>query len=152
MAYDPDPNATYDPVTGTVVPTVWLDLLNANFAEIGAAWTSYTPTWAGSGSAPDIGNGTIAGAYKLLGKLLFVRIRVVMGSSTTYGSGTYFFTLPASLTGASGVEQTMSGKAYDSSLGANHPLVGFVQPASPSNTVAVDRYTVDEPVAGLVYA
>lgn len=125
LAYDPDPQATHNPATGVVVPANWLDLLNANFAEIGAAWTSYTPTWTASGTAPALGNGTLAGAYKLLGKLLIVRIRWVAGSTTTFGTGSYFFALPGGVSAKSGIEQTLIGKGVDVSTGFNYVLAGF---------------------------
>jgi hypothetical protein len=43
-----------------------------------------------------IGNGTITGAYKIIGKTCFVRARVLMGSSTTYGTGAWYISLPVS--------------------------------------------------------
>jgi len=126
LAYDADPDATHNPATGVVVPASLLDLYNANLAEIGAAWTSYTPTWTASGTAPAIGNGVLAGAYKKLGKLLFVRVRWVAGSTTTFGTGQYFFALPAGVSSVGGVEQPLVGKGFDSSSGLNYVLAGFV--------------------------
>src|SRR3990167_55478 len=57
-------------------------------------WTAYTPTWTSSGTAPSLGNGTASGAYCQLGKLFLASFSVVAGSTTTFGSGTYFFALP----------------------------------------------------------
>jgi hypothetical protein len=57
--------------------------------------TSYTPTWTGSVSNPAIGNGTITGKWTRRGNLARVDIHVVMGSTTTYGSGIWEFTLPS---------------------------------------------------------
>lgn len=59
-----------------------------------AAWTTYTPTWTGSGGNPAIGNGTLTGRYCQVGKLVTASIRVVMGSTTTFGSGDYRWGLP----------------------------------------------------------
>ena len=58
------------------------------------AWVSYTPTWTGASTNPVIGNGTLAGYYKQVGKTVYCRIEVVMGSTTTYGSGAYSWALP----------------------------------------------------------
>lgn len=58
------------------------------------AWASWTPTWTGTGSNPAIGNGTIAAAYAQIGKTVHFRIKITMGSTTTYGSGSYRFSLP----------------------------------------------------------
>ncbi|HVV37578.1 MAG TPA: hypothetical protein VHC63_13295 [Acidimicrobiales bacterium] len=125
MAYDANPAATHDPTTGVVVPTAWLDLINSNFAEIGSAWTAYTPTWSTSGTAPSLGNGTLSGAYKKLGKTLYVRVRWVAGSTTTFGTGSYFFDLPPGVTTVGSV-QALSAKGYDASTGNNYVLSAFV--------------------------
>ena len=58
------------------------------------AWTTYTPTWTTDGTAPSIGNGTLTGRYKAIGKTVAFNIRVVMGTTTTYGSGNWQFGLP----------------------------------------------------------
>jgi hypothetical protein len=67
------------------------------------AWTAYTPTWTADGTAPAIGNGTLTGRYKQQGKTVFWSLRVVMGSTTTYGSGTWHFGLPVSAQATNGV-------------------------------------------------
>ncbi|MGA4942135.1 hypothetical protein [Streptomyces cinereoruber] len=61
------------------------------------AWTSYTPSWTASGSAPAIGNGVLKGRYKRLGKRVEVVIFQKMGVTTTFGTGTYSWSLPAGL-------------------------------------------------------
>ena len=58
------------------------------------AWTTYTPTWAASGTAPAIGNGFIGGWYKRIGQVVHFRIRVNPGTTTTFGTGTWSFTVP----------------------------------------------------------
>lgn len=58
------------------------------------AWTSYVPAWTGATTNPVIGNGTIVGAYRQVGKTVNFRIVITMGASTTYGSGIYSVTLP----------------------------------------------------------
>lgn len=57
-------------------------------------WTTYTPTWTGSGSNPAIGNGSLTGEYRQLGKSVLVNINLTVGSTTTFGSGTYSYSLP----------------------------------------------------------
>lgn len=61
---------------------------------ITGAYTAYTPVWSSSGTAPAIGNGTITGAYTQIGKRVEVRIYVTFGSTTTFGSGNFYFSLP----------------------------------------------------------
>lgn len=59
------------------------------------AWQTYTPVWTGSTTNPAIGNGTLSGRYRLLGaKHLDVRINIIFGTTTTYGSGSYAVSLP----------------------------------------------------------
>lgn len=58
------------------------------------AWTSYTPAWTATTTNPVLNNGTIVSAYSQIGKVVNFRIRLVMGSTTTFGSGTYTFSLP----------------------------------------------------------
>lgn len=124
--YDENPNATHNPSAGVVVPVSLLDLYNSNFASIGEAWISYTPTWTASGTAPAIGNGTLTGSYKKLGKLLFLKVRWIAGSTTTFGTGQYFFALPGGVTAGIGTEQALVGKGFDASTGFNYVLAGFI--------------------------
>jgi len=60
----------------------------------GLVWTVYTPIWTASVTNPSIGNGTIVGRYKQIGKTTFVSMKLTMGSSTTFGSGNWHVTLP----------------------------------------------------------
>lgn len=65
-----------------------------NMKAIGDPWTAYTPQWIGATTNPVIGNGSITGAYMQAGKFVNFRIRIVMGTTTTYGAGAYTFGLP----------------------------------------------------------
>lgn len=77
-------------------------------------WTDYTPTWAGSGAAPAIGNGSLTGRYKELdGTTLAVHVRLLWGSTTTAGSTGWTFSLPAGYTGAAR-RQLLEDRALDS--------------------------------------
>ena len=57
-------------------------------------WTNYTPTWTATTTDPVLGNGTLAGRYSKIGKTVIGDIILVMGSTTTYGSGVWSFSLP----------------------------------------------------------
>jgi hypothetical protein len=82
-------------------------------------WQSYSPSW--TGGAPAIGNGTIVGKYSQVGKTVFYRIIVTMGSTTTYGAGTWAFSLPVTSTeGTTGFPPTGTYAAYDNSAGNNY--------------------------------
>ena len=71
------------------------------------SWTSYTPTWAGSSTSPVIGDGSISASYTVIGDTCKVRLVTTMGSTTTYGSGYWTFTLPL----------TAAGTGFDNGMG-----------------------------------
>lgn len=75
------------------IPYIW-DGTNANKLPFWVDWTSYTPTWTSSGTAPSLGNGTITGRYMRIGNLVTVQLNLTMGSTTTFGTGVYFFSIP----------------------------------------------------------
>lgn len=112
MAYDADPSATHNPAAGGTPTAAWGDIINANFAAIGGAWTAFTPSWTGSGSNPSIGNGVLTGKYVQLGKTLHFRVYLQYGSTSTAGSGTWRFGLPNSLSGAT-TQQICSAFVFD---------------------------------------
>ena len=70
----------------------------------GTAWTSYTPSWTASGTAPAIGNGTLSGAYQQFGKTVHFKIAMQTGSTTTYGTNSYRWTLPVAMAAPSTIE------------------------------------------------
>jgi hypothetical protein len=71
------------------------NVTNAKLASAAAAWTAFTPTWTNTTTNPVIGNGSIAGYYSQIGRVVNFRVTIVCGSTTTYGTGTnYFFTYP----------------------------------------------------------
>jgi hypothetical protein len=78
-------------VSATTLSTI---TFNLSGSQIESAWTSYTPVWTASGTNPVIGNGTIEGYYKLIGKTCFVRGNIAMGSTTTFGSGEWYVSMP----------------------------------------------------------
>lgn len=59
-----------------------------------SGWVAYTPSWMASTTNPTIGNGSILGRYQKLGRTVIYDVTVSAGSTTTFGSGTYSFSLP----------------------------------------------------------
>lgn len=94
---------TFAPRTWVVGEVVGAATMNQEirdqFNSMFAAWTTYTPTWTSS-TAPSLGNGTLVGRYMKIGRTVFVVIHLTTGSTTTYGSGSYNWSLP--FTAASG--------------------------------------------------
>jgi hypothetical protein len=107
------------------VPTA--AILNAhirdNLAAIGDPWTEYTPTWAASSTNPSLGNGTLSGHYIKAGRLVVFRVRLLFGSTTTAGNGTYTFTLPTAAS-TPGHDAMGHGMARDDSAVAMMPVFG----------------------------
>lgn len=66
--------------------------IDTSIASTLGAWTSYTPTWSGGISA--IGNAVVNARWAQIGKTVFCRIKVTMGSTTTFATGTITWTLP----------------------------------------------------------
>ena len=77
--------------------------------------SAYTPTWTGSTTNPAIGNGTIVGRYMRHGKRVTATISITAGSTTTYGSGYWIFTLP--FTADTTVSPIGAAQVLDSSTG-----------------------------------
>jgi len=69
-------------------------LTAATLNTIGAAWETWTPVWTASTTNPVIGNGTISGSYCRFNKTVIAEGAIIMGSTTTYGTGTYRISLP----------------------------------------------------------
>ena len=79
---------------GAAVTAFDTDNSGATSNEIDGYQHTYTPTWTGSGSNPAIGDGTITASYQRHGRTVALQINVTMGSTTTFGTGTWAFSLP----------------------------------------------------------
>lgn len=79
------------------------------------AWAAYTPVWSSGTTQPVLNNGTLTGRFFQAGKLVFVRISLLMGSTTTFGTGLYFLSLPVApqlngLLGAYAIDASASAR------------------------------------------
>jgi hypothetical protein len=91
------------------------------------ALTSFSPSLA----TGTIGNGTLSGWYQEAGKKMFVRYRLVRGSTTSFASG-LAFTIPNSRTSAAGSNQRINGLATDVSTGGVWDASGWISPSVTS--------------------
>lgn len=91
--------------------TQWITL-----ATVPGAWPTFTPTWTATTVNPSVGNGTLIGAYSLVGKTCDVHIDLIMGSSTNYGSGNWQFALPFTAVSGKG---SRVGHAHALGTGSN---------------------------------
>lgn len=68
---------------------------NTSGNEIDIPRYVYTPTWAGSGGTPDIGNGSIGGSVVRRGVMVYVNMFLLPGSSTAFNTSTsWTFSVP----------------------------------------------------------
>lgn len=97
--------------------------VKALWTGLQAAWDTYTPTRrdGAGGSALTIGNGTITGSYREVGKTVDAVIVMTVGSSTGTGSTVWTFELPVAP--ASSDKVIGVGSYYDASAGINVPVV-----------------------------
>lgn len=83
-----------DLVPGVAPPGTDFTTILAAIGGLTDAWSSYTPTWTAAGTAVALGNGVLTGKYLRSGKFVAVRIVLVPGTTTTFGTSAYRFALP----------------------------------------------------------
>lgn len=110
--------------TQKINKTFWDNEVYNRWVELYGSWTSYTPTWTGATTNPVLGNGTLDGGYRAIGKTIAIRIRLVIGSTTTLGSGLWSFSLPSGL--APAAVQTLGGFASNSSGSSRYALGAYL--------------------------
>jgi hypothetical protein len=79
---------------------------------------AFTPTWAAASVNPALGNGTLVGKYIRDGKTVTITYTLVAGSTTTFGTGQYTFSLPSHLPAAATYDWYGAARAVDSSAGS----------------------------------
>jgi cytoskeletal protein CcmA (bactofilin family) len=97
--------------TGSIMTTGSLNVTGSiimNGSSFDTSWTPYTPVWTAASVNPAIGNGTIEGYYKLVGKTCFVRGNIAMGTTTTFGSGEWYVSMPFTASHADAILMTVT--------------------------------------------
>lgn len=97
-------------------------------------WTPFTPTWTATTTNPSIGDGTLSGRYSDAGKTVFSYLNIVMGSTTTYGSGNYRFGLPKTAR-VMGTNHGLSGWTQASDVSAGQKFACFPRLVASSTEV-----------------
>lgn len=100
-------------------------LANAVDVLNGGAWTAYTPDWINSGAVqPAIGNGSIVGRYRKVGRTVQFRVVITCGTTTTYGTagGQFSIGLPAQAHGTG--RQICHG---DAGIGSTYGMRGRIE-------------------------
>lgn len=130
----------------------WRTQINSNTAP---GWTSYTPTWTSSGTAPALGNGTLTGQYRRSATSDIVHwwLRLLIGSTTTFGTGVYRFGIGATPAPSAGAKLWMApaGWARDASSTANYGIIARWD--SGSNTfIASEQGSLLTPTSPVTFA
>jgi hypothetical protein len=93
----------------------------ARLNQITPTWSSWTPTWTTSTGAntPSIGNATVSGSYCQTGDVVFFRLEITFGTTTSFGGGgssdNWRFSLPvtasttALIVGSAEAQDTATG-------------------------------------------
>jgi len=76
---------------------------------------TYVPTWASSGTAVALGDGLLVGQFIMRGRYILLRVKLTMGATTTYGTGTYNFVIPFTAKTTTNLTYGCYGYAYDNS-------------------------------------
>jgi hypothetical protein len=92
--------------SGEVVTAVNINAQLRDFANGFGAWTAYTPTLSGF----TLGNGTVAGHYLQVGKLIEFGIALTFGTTSAAAAAAPTFTLPVTAL-AGWNNATMQGRA-----------------------------------------
>lgn len=136
-------NANINATAAIVVTKLAPSVTNGAFLQTvggGPVWTTtfttYVPTWSTTGTAPSLGNGTVAGRYMQIGKFVHFFIALSAGSTTTFGTGQFTFTTPFTLTG-----NNTQGYGIANDGGTFYPL--FVRTLT---TTTVGLYNVASPL------
>jgi hypothetical protein len=97
-----------------------LNGLQSSRCSIVEAPTAYASVWSAP-TPPSLGNGTFSSSYTRSGNICTVNIQLVAGSTTSFGTGDWTFTVPyLAAAAASG-----AARAFDSGTGYNFGIVGI---------------------------
>jgi len=108
------------------------------------AWSSgsWTPTWAGTGTAPAAGNATLTGRYIATANWVFCTIYMQWGSTTNSNNSTEWnWTLPASHDMESGVNVYGAGHLNFASSSWHYPLSAEIRTSAPTKMYGIVNHT-----------
>ena len=108
---------------------------------------TYTPTWTAATTNPSLGNGTLVGQYRRVGRHVFGTINFTAGSTTTFGTGSWSFGLP--FPASNNWSYVVRAMARDTPAGSTYISLGFINPGATSFVLqmgqAVGGWTSTQP-------
>lgn len=101
-------------------------------------WQSYTPAWTAASVNPVIGNGTLSGKYRRVGDSMEINIYLQAGSTTTFGTGVYAWSIPSNFTINTSALNTAAGDNLGNALayGSTSVIAGVVIPKTTTTVRA----------------
>jgi hypothetical protein len=120
---------------GRTINNLRTDVQSLQVAETtGSRIYPYTPVWASvSGVQPSIGDGSLLGHYVTKGALIWCKIELTIGTTTTQGDSTWTFTLPFPAVSSMG-SFVGSGLAINSGVGA-YPGTSLIEVSEDANVM-----------------
>ena len=137
--------APVNPADGDFITRgVWIREVTDRWTELRAPWASYSPVWTASSGVPGVGTGTgsLTGSYKNLGSIVCLRLRLLLGTSPSLGTGAWSFTLPPDFPPI-GTQQTITGWVSNAGGSVRHPISAQLTSAN-----GVERMGVDNNILG----
>lgn len=89
-----------------------------------------TITWKGDSVDPAIGNGTLTANYQRQGNQVTINIDLTAGTTTTFGTGQWYFTLPFPMVGNNAAQGSV--RFLDSSASTFFTAISLIDVASPT--------------------
>lgn len=106
-------------------------------------WFSYTPTWTATTTNPTLGNGVLNGRFTINGRTVTIVGTLSVGSTTTMGSGVYYWALPVQNSTNSVYFGSFQARRTGSALFIGVPYVGSstgYDGSTPTNKFSVWPY------------
>lgn len=113
--------------------------LGGNTAEFTTYGQPYAVQWGGTVTNPVIGDGSITATYSVNGRMARVNIFVQMGSTTTFGSGSWYFTLPNNLLLEAGARGTGTCRMFNAGVKNEFGTVITRSTGNPSTVEILDN-------------
>jgi len=98
----------------------------------GSEWYDYTPVWTALTTPPVLGNGTLTGRYVRTGPVVRCKVAWAAGATTTFGVGTWLFSLPFPYSG-SGIT---IGSALGRTASARYPGHAVIDQALSTDSMS----------------
>lgn len=150
------------PFTGSIVATMSaihqptaaeLQTITDALRAMTDPWTPYSPTLSATGGGFSLGNGILSGSYWQSGKLFGGTVLLLIGSTTSLGSGAWNVTLPPAITLASGLQWEHLGGCTIRDFSGNITYdIGSTSAATTSITAATNTGTRLGPTVPIAFA